>query len=147
VGVSWRQSGPRQGSLLSVRLFRKRATLLNVRMRAQAKPTKRRWHASSRRSCRSEELRVVSCAARFFEKTHLKEQVRCRVLDFVAVGTDERVELHCYLVDMLDAPVLAEHSAFQWVGSSSRMSDLGSKMLGLLLTDAKKPLEGGRERG
>ena len=28
---------------------------------------------------------------------------------------DERVELHCYHVDMLDPPVLSEHERAQWV--------------------------------
>lgn len=90
----------------------------------QAKPTKRRWRASSRRSSRSAQFFLSPVLPSSCESTHLSEQVRCRVLDFVAVGTDDRVELHCYFVDMIDVPVLAEHSAFQWVRSSFRMRDL-----------------------
>jgi len=50
-------------------------------------------------------------------KREMQEElkVRCEVSDFIAVGTDDRVELHCYRVEMLDTPELFEHDAVQWV--------------------------------
>jgi 8-oxo-dGTP diphosphatase len=50
-------------------------------------------------------------------KREMQEElkVRCEVSDYIGVGTDERVELHCYRVEMLDTPELFEHDAVQWV--------------------------------
>ena len=41
------------------------------------------------------------------------DHVSLQVSELVGVGMDEKVELHCYRVDMLDAPVLSEHDAVQ----------------------------------
>ena len=50
-------------------------------------------------------------------KREMQEElkVRCEVSDYIGVGTDERVELHCYRVEMFDTPELFEHDAVQWV--------------------------------
>ena len=50
-------------------------------------------------------------------KREMREElkVRCEVSDYIGVGTDERVELHCYRVEMFDTPELFEHDAVQWV--------------------------------
>ena len=41
--------------------------------------------------------------------------VRCTVGAFVGTGTDDYVQLHCYLVDMEGEPVLTEHLECRWV--------------------------------
>mmetsp|Transcript_28671 Transcript_28671/g.64975 ORF Transcript_28671/g.64975 Transcript_28671/m.64975 type:complete len:191 (-) Transcript_28671:54-626(-) len=55
-------------------------------------------------------------------KREMQEEfsVEIRVGDFLASGDDGRIELFCYLADMLGEPVLSEHEDFRWV----RLADL-----------------------
>ncbi|EKX35807.1 hypothetical protein GUITHDRAFT_146264 [Guillardia theta CCMP2712] len=51
-------------------------------------------------------------------KREMQEEfsVDLRVGDFLASGDDGRIELFCYLAEMLGDPVLSEHEECRWVG-------------------------------